>query len=88
MSKIVDPPIPFSETHPEAAAMLAEECQRRGKIIDEAVAEGKPVPKFKEIVFREQKTVKAAPKVGRNDPCPCGSVDGNGKPKKFKKCCG
>ena len=26
--------------------------------------------------------VKAAPKVGRNDPCPCGSG------KKFKHCCG
>ncbi len=26
--------------------------------------------------------VKAAPKVGRNDPCPCGSG------KKFKQCCG
>ncbi len=26
--------------------------------------------------------VRAAPKVGRNDPCPCGSG------KKFKKCCG
>lgn len=26
--------------------------------------------------------VRAQPKVGRNDPCPCGS--GN----KFKKCCG
>lgn len=25
---------------------------------------------------------RAAPKVGRNDPCPCGSQ------KKFKKCCG
>ena len=25
---------------------------------------------------------KAAPKVGRNDPCPCGSG------KKYKKCCG
>jgi uncharacterized protein len=24
----------------------------------------------------------AAPKIGRNDPCPCGSG------KKFKKCCG
>ncbi|HWS13947.1 MAG TPA: SEC-C metal-binding domain-containing protein [Rhodocyclaceae bacterium] len=24
----------------------------------------------------------AAPKVGRNDPCPCGSG------KKYKKCCG
>lgn len=26
--------------------------------------------------------IKAAPKVGRNDPCPCGSG------KKFKQCCG
>lgn len=25
---------------------------------------------------------RVAPKVGRNDPCPCGSE------KKFKKCCG
>nr|WP_233217455.1 SEC-C metal-binding domain-containing protein [Trinickia dabaoshanensis] len=25
---------------------------------------------------------RAAPKIGRNDPCPCGSG------KKFKKCCG
>ena len=26
--------------------------------------------------------VRTTPKVGRNDPCPCGSK------KKFKKCCG
>ena len=26
-------------------------------------------------------------KVGRNDPCPCGKVDGVGKPIKYKKCC-
>jgi peptide deformylase len=25
--------------------------------------------------------------VGRNDPCPCGKKDENGKPFKFKKCC-
>jgi hypothetical protein len=27
------------------------------------------------------------PKVGRNEPCPCGKKDGDGKPIKFKKCC-
>ena len=27
------------------------------------------------------------PKVGRNDPCPCGKVDSAGKPIKYKKCC-
>ncbi|MDD2680102.1 MAG: preprotein translocase subunit SecA [Candidatus Omnitrophica bacterium] len=29
------------------------------------------------------------PKVGRNDPCPCGKIDpATGKPMKYKKCCG
>ena len=31
---------------------------------------------------RAQPVVRDAPKVGRNDPCPCGSG------KKYKKCCG
>jgi len=26
-------------------------------------------------------------KIGRNDPCPCGALDENGKPKKYKNCC-
>jgi preprotein translocase subunit SecA len=26
-------------------------------------------------------------KVGRNDPCPCGAKDANGRPIKYKKCC-
>lgn len=30
----------------------------------------------------KQRPVQVAPKVGRNDPCPCGSG------KKYKKCCG
>jgi uncharacterized protein len=30
----------------------------------------------------KQKPVEAAPRIGRNDPCPCGSG------KKYKKCCG
>ena len=31
---------------------------------------------------RPEPVRRAEPKVGRNDPCPCGSG------KKFKKCCG
>ena len=27
-------------------------------------------------------------KIGRNEACPCGKLDANGKPIKFKKCCG
>ena len=33
-------------------------------------------------VQKQAPVVRAAPKVGRNDPCPCGSG------KKYKKCCG
>jgi uncharacterized protein YchJ len=33
-------------------------------------------------VYYPDTYVRSAPKVGRNDPCPCGSG------KKFKKCCG
>ena len=39
----------------------------------------------KKRLYREQKqsgTVRKAKKIGRNDPCPCGSG------KKYKKCCG
>lgn len=32
--------------------------------------------------YRDSKTFRAEPKIGRNDPCPCGSG------KKYKKCCG
>ena len=35
-----------------------------------------------EILLHPPKTVVAEQKIGRNDPCPCGSG------KKYKKCCG
>lgn len=43
-----------------------------------------PADKIKEIVkaFKRSKTVVKGEKIGRNDPCPCGSG------KKYKKCCG
>jgi preprotein translocase subunit SecA len=31
---------------------------------------------------QKSKPVRSGPKVGRNDPCPCGSG------KKYKQCCG
>lgn len=42
-------------------------------------------PERKKELYREQKasgTVRKEKKIGRNDPCPCGSG------KKYKKCCG
>ena len=32
--------------------------------------------------------VKKGPKIGRNDPCPCGKMRPNGLPMKYKDCCG
>ena len=42
-------------------------------------------PEQRKALYRKEKTSKTVvkpPKVGRNDPCPCGSG------KKFKFCCG
>ena len=34
-------------------------------------------------------SIKTSPKVGRNDPCPCGKIDSRtGNQMKYKKCCG
>ena len=44
-----------------------------------------PTEERRKELYKEQKlskTVVKGPKVGRNDPCPCGSG------KKYKKCCG
>lgn len=51
------------------------------KTVSDVWVEGAPTtsaPKNRPI----QQPVQVAPKVGRNDPCPCGSG------KKYKKCCG
>jgi len=42
---------------------------------------------IKEIII-EKVYKRIEPKVGRNDPCPCGTKDENGNIKKYKKCCG
>ena len=42
-------------------------------------------PEERKKLYMEQKasgTIRKAPKVGRNEPCPCGSG------KKYKHCCG
>ena len=43
------------------------------------------IEEHRKELYKEQKnsgTVRKEKKVGRNDPCPCGSG------KKYKKCCG
>ena len=43
---------------------------------------------YGELSERKEQVVKKRSEVGRNDPCPCGKKDENGKPLKYKKCCG
>nr|WP_201093063.1 DUF1186 domain-containing protein [Thiocystis minor] len=47
-----------------------------------AISQGTRVKAATPAPVTAQRTLVKAPKVGRNDPCPCGSG------KKFKKCCG
>ena len=54
--------------------------------LDPSIAEaGNLVSEVNAEVTEEEarpRAVRSAPRVGRNDPCPCGSG------KKYKKCCG
>ena len=49
--------------------------------VNQMNVEGESAPKAISTEKR-QPVVNSAPKVGRNDPCPCGSG------KKYKQCCG
>jgi preprotein translocase subunit SecA len=62
----------FGGTAPAAASAAAGSSGERASDIVSQAAEA----------IEKAKPVKAGPKVGRNDPCPCGSG------KKYKQCCG
>ena len=71
-----DGPRRFEEDHPDEAKVLERICaERMSKRIAQKHRPLKPI-----YVGREP-VVRGAPKVGRNDPCACGSG------RKFKKCC-
>ena len=66
--------LPVQEVHQSTSAFGAEErraANEASDMVDEAT----------DMVSRAE-PVRTAVKVGRNDPCPCGSG------KKYKKCCG
>jgi len=54
-----------------AAANQAADKPKASDVVSEAAA-----------AMEKAKPVRTGPKVGRNDPCPCGSG------KKYKQCCG
>ncbi|MBU4285022.1 preprotein translocase subunit SecA [Patescibacteria group bacterium] len=41
-----------------------------------------------EVGLPAEVPTKVGTKVGRNDPCPCGATHPDGRPKKYKHCCG
>ena len=56
-------------------------CDRCGYYWDERYGSAKPGEPLPPSRQPNNQYRRAAPKVGRNEPCPCGSG------KKFKKCC-
>ena len=73
----------------DAVKMSEENNQKRESM--EAAISNDQLKRFQAMAkaWQEAHTqkVRKFDKVGRNDPCPCGAVDENGKPKKFKNCC-
>jgi uncharacterized protein YecA (UPF0149 family) len=63
-----------------------EEAQGMGMRLGRQVQRQQSVDEFasntSETDLKHRPVVRQTPKVGRNDPCPCGSG------KKYKKCCG
>ena len=71
--------LPQELSHPEVAKF--EKPQEEPSLIRDTLT-GTP----KSATPPPQRT---HPKVGRNDPCPCGKIDPKtGNPLKYKKCCG
>jgi len=67
---------------PERAQRLLELCDENGIVAIVGVEPDKPedVSDIERALLAREPT-RSTPKVGRNEPCPCGSG------KKFKKCC-
>ena len=86
--------VPLDTVEEDTVVSLAFDKERLYKNMVAAKADWLyELPKWKEIfseeelkkLYKEQKestTIRKAKKIGRNDPCPCGSG------KKYKKCCG
>ena len=87
-------PNPIEEMEEDTVVSLKFDKEKLYKNMVDAKADWLyELPQWKEIfseeklheLYLEQKksnTIVKGPKIGRNDPCPCGSG------KKYKKCCG
>ena len=77
------------ETRTERKTIMEAESATKSEFVDEdqvrTMQGGGQLPEGAQVPAREQKKEpmrRDQPKVGRNDPCPCGSG------KKYKNCCG
>ena len=86
-----------------AMSQVGEEYRDRVEKLEEAIAEsnenekataesastGDTLEAMKRMgYFRKTRPiVRDSKKIGRNEPCPCGAIDKNGKPKKYKNRC-
>jgi hypothetical protein len=70
--------------HPYAESLSAEaqrELQHQEELIEAIAMEAIETPRLPANRFQERTPYRRGAKVGRNEPCPCGSG------KKYKKCC-
>jgi preprotein translocase subunit SecA len=66
-------------SHEDMSAFLHAQEQAQGQQFNQNMS---APPQFNNAQEEKQRPIRVAAKVGRNDPCPCGSG------KKYKKCCG
>lgn len=84
----LDLPMPVREEMPETIAVFLEWLGTGGRLADAprlAATSRAMAPVFRQRLApaggERGVPVRVAPKIGRNDPCPCGSG------RKYKKCC-
>ncbi|MCB6994044.1 preprotein translocase subunit SecA [bacterium 210820-DFI.6.37] len=74
------------QTGTERRDIMGTGQERKDEFVDEGpLMEGQELPEEEQLPQREKKQEpyrREQPKIGRNDPCPCGSG------KKYKNCCG
>ena len=71
------------EDSEEARALVARAAENAPKTLEDALlAIVETVFELKKELVPNKPIVNAGPRIGRNDPCPCGSG------KKYKQCCG
>ena len=82
---LLDLPLSIKEEVPQLLRLFLEDLGQRGRIADAQSLSAlihALTPEFQQLCDGKTPTLKrVAAKIGRNDPCPCGSG------RKYKKCC-